>query len=263
LLDVQKFESAQMALHIIRFPLLDLVRSAHDHTRHLTEAKNIEVVFNIAPDLYLNADFDLVERVFINLLVNAAKYTPNNGTVTLTGQFSESAAEIWVKDTGTGIPQDFLPRIFEKFAQASPQNAGGVRSSGLGLTFCKMAVEAHGGTITAESAPGMGAAFRLILPGAEKGAPVALTGLKPKADFPLSDDEKDVVHRFKSKMDGVSVFEVSRILGVLDEIPAAPGTALDEWKKKTTQAVFACNDELFQTMLNGDAPTSVSQGPAV
>ena len=263
LLDVQKFESAQMALHIIRFPLLDVVRSAHDHTRHLTEAKNIEVVFDIAPDLYLNADFDLVERVFINLLVNAAKYTPNNGTITLTGQFSESAAEIWVKDTGAGIPQDFLPRIFEKFAQASPQNAGGVRSSGLGLTFCKMAVEAHGGNIAAESAPARGAAFRLILPGAEKGAPVAPTGPKPNADLTLSDDEKDVVRRFKSKMEGVSVFEVSRILGVLDEIQAAPGTALDEWKKKTTQAVFACNDDLFHMLLKGDAHTPAQLGTAL
>lgn len=109
-------------------------------------------------------DHVLVRRVIMNFLSNASKFTPENGTITLGAHFDPKHRwlEVWVQDTGVGVKEEFQSKIFDKYVQASQiQRRNG---TGLGLFFCRLVLEAHGGSIGVESAPQAGSRFWFRLP---------------------------------------------------------------------------------------------------
>ncbi|MEE9291828.1 MAG: ATP-binding protein, partial [Acidobacteriota bacterium] len=111
------------------------------------------------------ADPELVGRVIGNLLSNALKHTPRGGRVTLDARPGPHEVILTVRDTGAGIPEDLLPHIFDKFrAGASDDGRSSAYDSGLGLTFCQLAVESHGGRIWIESRSGEGTTVFVALP---------------------------------------------------------------------------------------------------
>jgi signal transduction histidine kinase len=118
-----------------------------------------------------NADRGLARRIIANLLSNAIKHTPAGGHVTIGASGHAEMLLVWVRDTGEGIPEEFHPLIFEKFAQVALKKQGLATDRGLGLAFCKMAVEAHGGRISVASRPGEGSTFSVLLPAASEEGP--------------------------------------------------------------------------------------------
>ena len=116
-----------------------------------------------APERLLwGCDSEIIQRVLMNLVGNAVKCTPSDGEVRICLTADNVRAEVAVVDTGLGIPKEFHKRIFEKFGQVGKERKP--YSTGLGLTFCKLAVEAHGGQIGVESEPGRGSRFWFSLP---------------------------------------------------------------------------------------------------
>jgi signal transduction histidine kinase len=109
-------------------------------------------------------DLDRVNEVLGNLLSNAFKFTPHGGSVELRLERVDHAVLMEVHDTGAGIPPEQLPHIFEKFYQADNQRSARASGAGLGLAIAKQIVEAHGGTISCESTPGVGTTFSIVLP---------------------------------------------------------------------------------------------------
>jgi signal transduction histidine kinase len=109
-------------------------------------------------------DRDLMERVLTNLLTNAIKYTPPSGEIRVGARVVHEghAVELIVSDTGLGIPPEAQAHIFERFYQVSESDRG--RGTGLGLYFCRLAIEAHGGSIAVQSAVGQGSTFTVLLP---------------------------------------------------------------------------------------------------
>jgi two-component system sensor histidine kinase KdpD len=105
----------------------------------------------------------LLEQVFVNLLENAARYTPAESRITISAAVDGKAVRIAVADNGPGLPAGAEERIFDKFFRASPLADGG-RGSGLGLAISRAIVRAHGGQITASNRPGGGAEFVIRLP---------------------------------------------------------------------------------------------------
>lgn len=110
-------------------------------------------------------DEELIMQIVLNLAENAVKYSPDGGPVTLGAAADGAQVIVWVRDAGPGIPAGEQARIFERFHRAST----GTQGMGLGLYLCQRLVEAHGGTIWVESAPGRGATFRFTLPVARDG----------------------------------------------------------------------------------------------
>jgi two-component system sensor histidine kinase/response regulator len=111
-----------------------------------------------------DADKTLLKRVFANLLQNALSHSPHGVTVTMSARRDGDGILFTVADTGPGIPREYQELIFRKFEQVRTPNAPKLRSSGLGLAFCRLVAEAHGGRIWVRSEPGRGAHFHLALP---------------------------------------------------------------------------------------------------
>jgi len=110
-------------------------------------------------------DLGLLRRVFGNLIQNALTHSPRGVSIALTGRRDTSGGVLFtVADDGPGIPPEYHEIIFLRFERVKRAETPRVRSSGLGLTFCKMAVEAHGGRIWVQSAEGRGSQFHIVLP---------------------------------------------------------------------------------------------------
>jgi signal transduction histidine kinase len=113
----------------------------------------------------ITADEDLIERVLDNLIYNAFKYTEVGGHIRVNVRIQDDALLIEVQDDGQGIPPEFHERIFDKFVQVTSSEGEPLRKgTGLGLAFCRLAIEAHGGEIWVESEPNKGSIFSFTLP---------------------------------------------------------------------------------------------------
>ncbi len=167
LLDVEKMESGEMQLDYAALSPGGLIASAISQVVSLAEGNGLTLEAKIGPDPPLfQGDADKLCRTLVNLLGNAIKFTPAGGTVTIEARQAEDKRSLLfaVTDTGEGIPPEAFGRIFEKFGQVENRRAGRHVSTGLGLTFCKLAVEAHGGSINVDSEPGKGSVFSFTLP---------------------------------------------------------------------------------------------------
>ena len=104
----------------------------------------------------------MIKRVLTNLLENAVKFSPQEGKITVGAQVDGSSVQMWVQDNGPGIPPDQRDNIFQKYTRLSPDI--GPKGIGLGLAYCRLAVERHGGKIWVESQEGKGTKFRFSVP---------------------------------------------------------------------------------------------------
>jgi two-component system sensor histidine kinase/response regulator len=163
LLDISRMESGRMPLRRAPVDLCHLAGEAAETMGLLAGARNIHLSVQ-GPPVSLPGDTDLIRRVFINLIRNALRFTPAGGEVMVAVSASDGWATAEVRDTGIGIPEECHERIFEKFGQIDSGPRTPERSFGLGLTFCRLAVVAHGGRIGVRSRPGAGSTFWFALP---------------------------------------------------------------------------------------------------
>ncbi len=162
ILDIAKLESSQLVLKVSETDLKYTAQKAMELSEGIALKKEISVALDCPDNLpRVIADAELLERVFSNLLNNALKFTPEQGTVTIRLREAANAIEATVEDTGEGIPPEDVGRIFDKFYQVAGQNRAG---TGLGLTICRHIVEAHLGKIWVESALGRGSRFIFAIP---------------------------------------------------------------------------------------------------
>jgi signal transduction histidine kinase len=160
LLDISRLEAGKMPLHKTE---CDLAKIARDLIASLAPSTAGRQLRLSAPEPVTSlCDADIVRRVIGNLLGNALKFSPKEGEIGISVAREKTALRVAVKDNGSGIPSQYHQRIFEKFFQAESKEKK--LGTGLGLTFCKLAVEAHGGRIGLDSQAGQGCTFWFTLP---------------------------------------------------------------------------------------------------
>jgi two-component system, OmpR family, sensor histidine kinase KdpD len=161
LLEMARIESGDVRLNLQWQPLEEVVGAALESARGMLERHAVEV--RIPRDLPLvRFDAVLLERVLVNLLENASKYTPAGSTVTLSAEVAGERLEVSVADNGPGLPKGREEAVFQKFTRGERESA--TPGVGLGLAIARAIVEAHQGTIVAANSPGGGAHFTFTLP---------------------------------------------------------------------------------------------------
>jgi signal transduction histidine kinase/DNA-binding response OmpR family regulator len=169
-LDLAKIEAGKFTWNMASLSIKDVIDRAVSATASLFEAKRLELVRDIAPDLpAITGDQDRLIQVVINLISNAVKFT-DAGSITCSAHRQGSELMIGVKDSGIGIAPDDQPKVFEKFKQVGDTLTDKPKGTGLGLPICKEIVEYHGGRIWVESEPGHGSTFSFTLPILEESA---------------------------------------------------------------------------------------------
>lgn len=164
-LDVAKLDAGLMKAELRMVPVAAAARRAADAQAPLALAKRIPVSIEAPETLRALADPELLSRVLDNLLNNALKFTPEEGRVDVAAAArGPGSLEIEVRDTGPGIPADEMPHLFDRFHQARARREGKTKGTGLGLAFCRQALQTMGGDIRAWSAPGEGSRFTVRLP---------------------------------------------------------------------------------------------------
>ncbi len=162
LLDMTRLETGAVPPRFEIVPPRDLARAAMEGVAPQAEAKGVGVAMDVPAELPgVRADRGQIIRVLLNLLNNAVRHTRAGGSVGVSAAEQEGKVRFEVADTGTGIPPEYLPRIFERFVQVPGATRGG---AGLGLSIAQTIIRAHGGEITAESELGKGSRFGFTLP---------------------------------------------------------------------------------------------------
>lgn len=169
LLDINRIEEGRLKLHKEETDLTELIDEVLEQFSPKTEEKQISLSFARPGDIpSALVDHGLMKRVIANLLNNAIRHTPGGGTIEVAISFLPEKGDLFlsVRDNGNGLAPEHHRKIFDKFEQAKLKRAGvTVGRSGLGLTFCKMAVEGHGGKIWVESeGEGKGCTFNALIP---------------------------------------------------------------------------------------------------
>lgn len=165
LLDITKMEAGEMKLDKQPVEPASVIAAVEQSMRPLAQGGSLSLENATPAGLsVVPADAELLRRILVNLAGNALKFTPPGGTVEIGADELEMETRFWVRDTGPGIPPEYHSKIFEKFGQVESFTAKKKLSTGLGLTFCKMAVEAHGGRVWLESELEKGSTFFFSLP---------------------------------------------------------------------------------------------------
>jgi signal transduction histidine kinase len=165
ILDVDELEDGILRTAPQPVKLMDLIEKARAGNRAHFEVRQLDLDIDIEPDMMLDIDRDLFSRVVENLLDNATRYAPRGGRCAISAKRVGDHVEIAIGNNGPPVPLADRDAIFGRYFQVERRRASARANRGLGLYFCKLAVEAHGGTIRVEERGDLGAVFVVTLPG--------------------------------------------------------------------------------------------------
>ena len=263
ILDVQKFEDTKMVLDRQDGAIATIAERAVEQVRFLIERKNITLEIQMPTNLGVRCDAEMIGRVFVNLLTNAVKYSPNNGRMVVSASAQSGAwVRVQVQDHGEGIPADRLEDVFQKFGQHKARGSGDVRSTGLGLNFCKLAVEGHGGEIGVTSAPDVGSTFWFTLPGRADAAAVTVAVADQSSSSVivhsrqaetavsnLSEADRLLLAPVAATLGAVAIYRYSELLDLLRSADFPSNARTDVWRTQIEAAIETENDALFKALL--------------
>ncbi len=257
ILDVQKFEEAKICLEKMNYSVNEIVKEAIFQIEFLAKQKNIEIKNEIFDNFVMKIDKELIIRVFANLFTNAIKYTHIGGSITLKAQeTADHKLKISISDTGDGIPEDKLDKVFEKFEQIAAKASGNIRSTGLGLTFCKLAMESHNGNISVKSKLNEGTTFVLIFPKIEffekdkfsENRDIAESEKSIFSDF--SDKERNLLKPYLTELQKFEVYETTEIENILEHIDFENSKNIEKWENNISETLYNLDFRKYSKLTN-------------
>jgi signal transduction histidine kinase len=167
IMDLARFQAGETRLNITVFDINENIRRCVISLQHMIVNKNLELMADFETErLFVRADTDAIQRVLLNLLHNAVKFTPEGGKITVR-TYAKNKVYVEVEDNGPGIPEEELPHIFDRFYKADKSRGLDKTGVGLGLAIARNIILSHNETIRVESQEGKGSRFIFTLPGAD------------------------------------------------------------------------------------------------
>jgi signal transduction histidine kinase len=262
LLDVQKFEHTEVVLTLGSVDMDELITDAVQQTAFIAQQKNLSISYPQQGNVKAWVDRELMVRVLVNLLTNAVKYTPVNGAIFIDYGPAASAdqLQLTVRDTGVGIPPEKVNLIFERYGQAEAVSIGALQSTGLGLTYCKMVLDAHGGNIRVESELNVGTTFFCLFPlDTANSGPLHTNSNRQlltigqstnENSLTLSDADLMAIKPFVAQLQQLKVYQISEIDRLVSQVPVTDSQALAHWREELENTVFASNEKRYQELID-------------
>lgn len=255
ILDVQRHEEKAMVLDRKPVPIKKLVSQALIQVGYLFSEKKIALDNCCHDNIVVEVDQNIMVRVLVNLLTNALKYTPFQGVIGIYSEMKGQQVKLAISDQGPGISEEKRQIVFQKFGQINKIDTGAIESTGIGLSFCKLAIEAHGGSIDFESETGKGSTFWFLLDATKESAQTVETHRKktakpaPASDLILTQQEIDLLNDQVQKLSDLKVFEVTKIKAILNALPASPSPGQTAWLSLLNHAVWSGNQSEYDRLI--------------
>lgn len=251
-LDVDRLESQQLDLSLHRFLLAPAVSEILDQLRPWGDTKGLILEHQVADSLWVWADSQLLDRVLLNLMTNAMKHTPPGGRIAVYAFVERGLLYIEVRDNGRGIAQERLAHVFERLA---PDRNGDdeLPSSGLGLHFCRLAVEAMGGEISLRSIPAQGTTVTLTL---SLPADPSQSESPHRGALPYLDAEaRTLLQPYLADLQRTEIFEITALRQQLKNLESFKYDKIQAWINEVKAAADTFNEERYRALLALIAPT--------
>lgn len=254
ILDVQKMENIQIKLNLKNIHLQQVINSAINNVKYLLEQKSLKLNVNIYSGIFVIADQGLLERVFTNLLTNAIKFSPNNEEIIIENEILDDFVKITITDKGMGIPKDKLKTVFEKFSQVETRNIGRLKSTGIGLNFCKLAVEAHKGQIGVTSEEKKKTSFWITLKmGTKEKSGHDIIFSKKIADtktHEISQKDYEFLLPFAKELEKLEMYEYSNIMNIIEQMKSEKSANVQQWLSELEKAVKSSDEEKYLNLIS-------------
>lgn len=253
ILDVYKYKSVGMELNYTAFDLLQLVNSATDELSFAAKQKQLEFVINTNDKIVLKADAEILRRTMVNILSNAIKFAPNSSTININLIMANSSElKFTIHNNGPYIPANKQKQIFEKFGQAEKRGQGKINSTGLGLNFCQLAVEAHKGLIGVDSDKKEGTTFWFTLPKANVAETLSsheIENAKNRNVISLSAAEKEGLQQVIPILTKLTVNELTafrKVFAIIED----QNLGNKQWNAALQDTIYNCNETQFNYLVS-------------
>lgn len=264
-LDVHKMEESHMKIEPAETDAEKLITDAVAEVEYLGQPRGLIFSKTVTAPMTVNCDPGLIHRVLVNLLTNAIKYAYHQSEINIRLEPGAvpNEAIIAVSNTGDGIPDSFIDHVFDKFSQNQARKSGDTGSTGIGLTFCKLAVEAHGGHIGVESIPRQTTTFRFSLKSNEHAPKTTVreaVSAKREEELILSPADEKLLRPVRADLLRLEIHQITKIRKVIRQLDANRNEHIDRWIEKLYMAIESNNIIAYRKLLekndhsNPDAP---------
>jgi hypothetical protein len=249
ILDVGKMQDTKLSLKLSNVNFSTIVSNAIKQVNYLLTEKNISVYELSLFNSCTLVDEKLMERVIVNILVNAIKYSNINSSICVRIVPKINTIRIEIIDEGEGFETKFVDKIFDRYYQVKPIDCSFTGSTGIGLTFCKLVVSAHGGTIGAKSELHKGTTIWFELP-------IETENSVKQEEVPNNyiwqheypDCEDEILVKYKLKISNFAIYQTGEILGVLESAPIHNSPNFLHWKKEILKTSMTGNVDYFNEL---------------
>lgn len=265
---IQKYAYSGLQVETESNSLYEVAEMAVSQMRPFIKQKSLQIHNNFPQNLYSLFNFKFIERVFINLLNNAIKFTPTGGHISFDAEVKGQVIHVNFSDTGEGISKEKFKEIFEPFVNNNARDFASETSSSLGLVFCKIALEAHGSKIGVESELDKGTTFSFNLAYTHKKPTKSylptntssnhlnnnsqVNGSAPQAAqgaIHLSEEDKSLLRPFVKELNHYELYEVSDLAEVLERLNTSENANIAQWKKALQNAIDNYNEIEYKELV--------------
>lgn len=249
ILSVTKIEQTGLTVNATAVNLQEIILNAYKSTEFLFKNKGVIFEKQITINYKVLAENEILKRILINLFTNAVKYTISGGKVTVSVKKINDFAHIEVKDTGIGIRQEKLSKIFEIYEHDNLSDEGRVSSTGIGLYFVKNAIKALGSKISVKSEPNKGTGFIFTLKIIEFiNKSETIFNFENNDSFQLDIKEKEIIKAIVNDLKNTELYEVTKIKELINQLNTDTEN-LKSWVKLMNECVANYNTDMFQKLI--------------
>ena len=253
LLDVNKINDCKMKINYENFELAILLDKIVKKYSVLIAESSAHLKIKIPEPCIINSDFKIIERVIENLLMNAIKHTTSESMIEILAKEHGDKIRIEIRDNGDGIPEELRKTLFDEYVHGLDKSIKYANSTGLGLTYCKLAVEAQGGMIGITSKPGVGTAVWFLTNiGSDKDLihhNIHKEKTEDQKSILLDQNDTSIIKPIIEKLSKTNIFQVSDIILLLENEVFKQNVNLANWKEALEAAVYSADENLFRTLL--------------